>query len=359
MSDLAPQKDFKPTFIPWYETDFRADRAVGRMTPVQRSFYRNLLLDCYFGENRPYISAEDKDLWLIADANSLDEWLAAKELIMTKFSPVELNDGKHVLSNKRCLEEWGRLEHLLKQKKNAGLASAEARRKKVKNSRRADKSTKEKKRIEQTTSTTDKSVAHALNTRSTDVQPVGVVEDAVSFSSAAKTEHLKSETDVIAAFQRVAADYVGVLEITKKHRQDAVQFYQANSGLALLAWEIHLLQDGEMIQVSDSTGKTHKELRHYPLQDFISSGKAQILADRLKPWVARGFTNIHFLDFAASGNIDFDDVADFTHTEINVVNDATINFSRDYQKFWESGDGQVGFKDFVATIFPAVAEVAG
>jgi hypothetical protein len=177
MTDRAPLKDFKPTFIPWYETDFRADRTVGRMTPVQRSFYRNLLLDCYFGENRPYISADDGELWLIADATGLGEWLAAKELIMTKFSPVELNDGKQVLSNKRVLEEWERLESKLKQRQHAGLASAEARRAKGhKSSTEAAKNppqtppTPHNTTPHNTTPVRSTSVAQAFNDRSTSVQ---------------------------------------------------------------------------------------------------------------------------------------------------------------------------------------------
>src|SRR5258708_36681519 len=147
MTDLAPQKDFKPTFIPWHETDFRADRFVQRMTPVQRSFYRNLLMESYFGEHRPYLTSDDSELWLIAEAATIDEWVAAKPLILLKFTSVELVGGHVVLSNKRVLEEWALLEQRLKQKQNAGLASAEARRKKAKNSPTPPKNTKQNKTL--------------------------------------------------------------------------------------------------------------------------------------------------------------------------------------------------------------------
>jgi uncharacterized protein YdaU (DUF1376 family) len=177
MTDTTLLKDFKPTFIPWYDTDFRADRTVNRMTPVQRSFYRNLLLDCYFGQDRPYITADDRELWLIAEADSLDAWLAVKELIMTKFSPVELSDGKQVLSNKRVLEEWERLESKLKQRQHAGLASAEARRAKgQKSSAEATKNppqtppTPHNITPHNTTPVRSTSVAQAFNDRSTSVQ---------------------------------------------------------------------------------------------------------------------------------------------------------------------------------------------
>jgi uncharacterized protein YdaU (DUF1376 family) len=173
----TPLKDFKPTFIPWSETDFRADRTVGRMTPVERAFYRNLLLDCYFGEHRPFITAEDAELWRIAEAESLEQWLAAKALILTKFRPVELSDGTQVLSNKRVLEEWERLESKLKQRSHAGLASAEARRAKGQTSNaEPDKNppqtppTPHNITPHNTTPVRSTSVAQAFNDRSTSVQ---------------------------------------------------------------------------------------------------------------------------------------------------------------------------------------------
>ena len=121
------KRDFKPLYIPWYETEFQADRIVKRMTSRQRAFYRNLLMDCYFGNERPYLPTDDDELWLIADADTKQEWLDNKALIMTKFTEISRN-GELLLSNKRVMEEWQIIEDFLAQKKKAGLASAAGRR---------------------------------------------------------------------------------------------------------------------------------------------------------------------------------------------------------------------------------------
>jgi hypothetical protein len=120
----ADQRDYKPKFIAWYERDFREDRIVQRMTPRQRAFYRNLLMDCYYGDDRPFLTADDNLLWIIAEADSLEDWTVNKSLIMSKFKPV--NGG--LLGNKRVLLEWDIQLENLKQRRSAGLASAMKRR---------------------------------------------------------------------------------------------------------------------------------------------------------------------------------------------------------------------------------------
>src|SRR5260370_28746609 len=120
-------RDFKPEFIPWYEGAFQADRLVRRMTSHQRALYRNLLLDCYFGEYRPYLSAADEELWIIADADSLEDWLANKLTVLSHFHEVRYEHGEVLLVNNRVLEEWNILIARLEQKKNAGRASAAKR----------------------------------------------------------------------------------------------------------------------------------------------------------------------------------------------------------------------------------------
>ncbi len=120
-------RDFKPEFIPWFEGAFQADRIVRRMTAHQRALYRNLLLDCYFGEYRPYLTAVDKELWIIADADSLKDWLTNKSAVLSKFHEVSDEHGEVLLVNNRVLEEWNILIARLEQKKNAGRASAAKR----------------------------------------------------------------------------------------------------------------------------------------------------------------------------------------------------------------------------------------
>ena len=124
--------DFKPKFIAWYEDDFRADRIVQRMTPVQRSFYRNLIIESYYNEARPYLPTDDSKLWELADAENVEQWQDNKKAVLVKFTEVSRQDGTKVFQNKRVLEEWEVLERRLEQKKLAGAASVRARRERVK-----------------------------------------------------------------------------------------------------------------------------------------------------------------------------------------------------------------------------------
>ena len=121
------KRDFQPIYIPWYEEAFQADLYVRRMTPRQRALYRNLIMGCYFGGERPYLPLDDEKLWMIADAENKQEWLDNKDTVLTKFT-ITVKDGSNVLANKRVMEEWQILEGWLAQKQKAGLASAAARR---------------------------------------------------------------------------------------------------------------------------------------------------------------------------------------------------------------------------------------
>jgi uncharacterized protein YdaU (DUF1376 family) len=123
--------DFKPKFIMWDEDAFRADRIVQRMTPRQRAMYKNLLMECYVGPQRPYLLDSDDDMWLAADAESKAEWLANRDAILVKFTPVTGDDGSKLLQNKRTLEEWANLEARLIQRKNAAALSVASRKARV------------------------------------------------------------------------------------------------------------------------------------------------------------------------------------------------------------------------------------
>jgi len=161
-------RDFKPEFIPWYEGAFQADRIVHRMTSHQRALYRNLLLDCYFGEYRPYLSAADEELWIIADADSLEDWLANKWTVLSKFHEVSDEHGEVLLVNNRVLEEWNILIARLEQKKNAGRASAAKRLARVPGAQ--NKTGNEKTRNDSTEQDMTLHDIRAFNERSTTVE---------------------------------------------------------------------------------------------------------------------------------------------------------------------------------------------
>ena len=165
-------KDFKPRFITWYEDDFRADRIVARMTPLQRAFTRSLMLECYYNEQRPWLPTDDNKLWLLADAASLEQWLENKDAVLVKFTPVT-HSGISLYENKRVLEEWQILEDRLKQRRSAGAASAKARRKRGNAPKAAAPNTTEENTTEQDTTqhntTLERStlVERSFNARST------------------------------------------------------------------------------------------------------------------------------------------------------------------------------------------------
>ena len=142
--------DFKPKWIKWDEDAFRADRVVQRMTSIQRSLCRTLMIECYYNALRPYLPNDDSLLWELADAESLEHWLQNKERIISKFDAISGDDGTAMLMNKRVMEEWDDLEAGLAQKKNAAAASVASRREKAakKGSLHSPKRTEEK-RIEQ------------------------------------------------------------------------------------------------------------------------------------------------------------------------------------------------------------------
>ena len=151
---------FKPRFIMWYEEDFRADSYVQRMTPHQRAMYRNLILECYYGDDRPYLTTDDEKLWFLAGADSPSDWTDNKALIMAKFKPMPESGGT-LLFNNRVLAEWDILIEKLAQKKNAGSASAEARRKRVSLNDKPESPVEEEKKD----TTQHKSVQRPLNVR--------------------------------------------------------------------------------------------------------------------------------------------------------------------------------------------------
>lgn len=116
--------DYKPPFIRWFENDFWADRDVILLTWLQRHLYRALLLSAFYCDTRPFLPADDSQLWKFADAGSLETWTENRSAILAKFTAFEDEDGKKLLRNKRLDEEWAHLLRSLQKQRNAGLASA-------------------------------------------------------------------------------------------------------------------------------------------------------------------------------------------------------------------------------------------
>jgi hypothetical protein len=102
------EKKYEPVYLCWVETDFMGDRTVMRMTPHQRLMYRALCQAAMFCSSRPWLPDDDNELYLLADADSLEHWKANRDVVLTKFYP-DLVDGKPMLAHKRILHDWDKL----------------------------------------------------------------------------------------------------------------------------------------------------------------------------------------------------------------------------------------------------------
>src|SRR5262245_2835324 len=79
------------------------------MSPTQRWMYRTLLQAAFFHSTRPYLPDDDAQLWLLAGCESSKQWERNKGTVRAMFAVVEV-DGLRLLSQKRLLTDWDRLE---------------------------------------------------------------------------------------------------------------------------------------------------------------------------------------------------------------------------------------------------------
>lgn len=102
-------QEYQPPYQFWREADFWADECVSRgMTYMQRHFYRALLQAAFYTSTRPNLPTSDAELWKLADAGSLENWLQNKDAIMVKFQETEVKSVK-MFSHKRLMRDWIKL----------------------------------------------------------------------------------------------------------------------------------------------------------------------------------------------------------------------------------------------------------
>ena len=130
-------KQYQPVYICWHETDFMGDRHVVRMTPHQRLMYRSLCQAAMFCSTRPYVPNDDTDLFVLADADSLEHWKQNRDAVLVKFYPAEI-DGKPMLAHKRLLSDWDRINEVVNQKRAAASRGGKARAKQMASTSQAD-----------------------------------------------------------------------------------------------------------------------------------------------------------------------------------------------------------------------------
>ncbi len=109
MSWIRNGQEYEPPYQFWREPDFQKDQYVSRiLTPMQRGMYRAMLQGAFYLSTRPYLPTSDIELMALADAGSMEHWMANKDAIMVKFQPAKWK-GKEVWGHKRLLRDWAKL----------------------------------------------------------------------------------------------------------------------------------------------------------------------------------------------------------------------------------------------------------
>lgn len=115
----------KAVYQPWNEDGFSADLKVRKMTHLQRWIYRTLLQHAFVCSSRPRLPNDDEELWMMADCESIEQWLSHKPVILKMFDKVDL-DGKELLTQTRLEEDWTKLQAIREKRVEAGRKGGSA-----------------------------------------------------------------------------------------------------------------------------------------------------------------------------------------------------------------------------------------
>ena len=116
----------KPRYQLWSEDAFQGDPDVRYMTAVQRWMYRTLCQEAFFCTTRPYLPDNDDQLWKLAGCESRKQWMQNKQVVRAMFVPIVI-DGQKLLSRKRIVEDWAKLQDFRQKQSDKGKKSAAAR----------------------------------------------------------------------------------------------------------------------------------------------------------------------------------------------------------------------------------------
>jgi uncharacterized protein YdaU (DUF1376 family) len=124
---MAHDKAITPKYIPWCETEFWNDPVVVQaMNWMQRHLYRALLLKAHVCATRPYLPQDDSQLWLLADAGSLKNWVENKDAVLQKFVEQTV-DGVPMWVHKRVLADFETVAGVYAENQKAWDEGSEAR----------------------------------------------------------------------------------------------------------------------------------------------------------------------------------------------------------------------------------------
>src|SRR5580704_1194267 len=109
MSWIRNGQEYEPPYQFWHEPDFQSDPYVSHiLTAMQRGMYRSMLQGAFHLSTRPYLPTDDVKLMALADAGSMENWMANKDAIMVLFQPAKWK-GEAVWGHKRLIRDWIKL----------------------------------------------------------------------------------------------------------------------------------------------------------------------------------------------------------------------------------------------------------
>jgi hypothetical protein len=120
-----PDLEFKPLFQPWNEEEFWADVHVQNMPRIAAHLYKALCNAAFFCSTRPYLPTSDEELCMHSRAESMEQWLQYKSVILKMFTRTNVK-GKRLLKRERIVQDWEKLlakrESFLERSKKANEA---------------------------------------------------------------------------------------------------------------------------------------------------------------------------------------------------------------------------------------------
>ena len=119
---MMSHNKYMPQYHCWSENDFQADRHVQRMSYPARRLYRALLQAAFTCPTRPYLPADDEELYLLAEADDLEYWILHKEPVLKMFTPFKGEGGEDLLERERLTRDWQQMTETIAQKQKAGRA---------------------------------------------------------------------------------------------------------------------------------------------------------------------------------------------------------------------------------------------
>ena len=116
----------KGKYQPWSHEEFMSDRRVRRMSPIAAKTYMMLLHEAFVCSTRPYLPCDEEELELMAYCTDHEEWLSVRATVLGMFEKITVG-GVEVISNKRLVQDWAKLQEIRGARSRAGKKGGQAK----------------------------------------------------------------------------------------------------------------------------------------------------------------------------------------------------------------------------------------